>query len=230
MGHGRCAGARLQSQSVDESTAEKHSTERGARLLWQSMGWSGNKKHQIFFPQNFRENIREFCVRQFSRVQTCTKAPLPSPPLKPHVKQFGQHVWPLKCHQGNCPRHLCASYCIGCSVARVVRQQVTVQILFKYLQYLEYSNVERGPGNRAGCFHQKKCIWFCIPAGKYISSWAEVLQDWWWIYVEQLHVFVELLHLIAVLYILLCRTVLVHSCRTVNLPTCSLLIAIALQR
>lgn len=109
-----------------------------------------------FFSQNFRANIRELCVCQLSRVQSCAEAPLPSPPLQPQVKQFEQHVCPLKCHQSDCPRHLCASYCIGCSAAGVVRQQVTVQISFQDLQYLEYPSVERGPGNRAGCSQQQK--------------------------------------------------------------------------
>lgn len=109
----------------------------------------------VFFPE-LQGNIRELCVCQLSRVKTCAEAPLPSPPLEPQVKQFGQHACPLKCHRSNCPRHLCASYCIGCSAAGVVRQQVTVQISFKYLPYLEYPSVERGPGNRAGCSQQQK--------------------------------------------------------------------------
>lgn len=105
----------------------------GAVVIRQSIGWSGNKKHQMVFSQYLRESTREFCVQQFFPVQTCRKASLPSPPPKPQVKQLGEHVCPLKWPQSNCLRHLCAGYCIGCSAARVVRQHITVQTLFKYL-------------------------------------------------------------------------------------------------
>lgn len=109
----------------------------------------------VFFPELQGQYKRIVCVPAVPG-SDLRGAPLPSPPLEPQVKQFAQHACPRKCHQSNCPRHLCASYCIGCSAAGVVRQQVTVQISFKYLPYLEHPSVERGPGNRAGCSQQQK--------------------------------------------------------------------------
>lgn len=194
----------------------------------QSVGRSGNKKHHLFFPQHFRYK-RILCVTDRADLQEGTSL---TPAFKTSSEVVRRTHLPtsLKWQQSNCLRHLLfAGHCISCCAARVEGGI----LLCRY--YLNICNTFSTPVWRdaleAGWGAlSKKCVWFWIPAGKYVISWAEVIKAWWWIYVEQVHVFVELLHVIAERYILLCRTVLVRSYSTVKVPTCSILIAIALQR
>lgn len=97
----------------------------------QSTGWSGNKKHQMFFSQYFRPNrILSAAVLPCSDLQEGT---IPIPTSKISGEAVRRTQLPTEVAPDNCLKHLCAGYCIGCGAARVVRQHITVRILFKYL-------------------------------------------------------------------------------------------------